>query len=165
MKTIPPVINNSLENAVVHPLQASGVATAMRKTAIVGTLAATLFLAGCAGSLRDLPKHAEITVPNNFAVNEIAPDSESIALNDAVVDGWVSTFSDAQFEKYAQRALDNNPDLRASAAQLSAAIKQVTNTGRSIWPSLSIGASKNASDVGPDGAQTTLRIASAGARH
>jgi multidrug efflux system outer membrane protein len=162
MKTIPPVINNSLENAVVHPLQASGVATAMRKTAIVGTLAATLFLAGCAGSLRDLPKHAEITVPNNFAVNEIAPDSESIALNDAVVDGWVSTFSDAQFEKYAQRALDNNPDLRASAAQLSAAIKQVTITGRSIWPSLSIGASKNASDVGPDGAQTTLRIASAG---
>lgn len=137
-------------------------AVAVRKSVIVSTLAATVFLAGCAGSVRNLPTEPDITVPDNWTLTEAVEGKPAMVVDEAVVDGWVSSFADAEFAQYAQLALANNPDLMASAAQLKAAIEQVTITGRPIWPSLAIGATRNATDTETDGIETQLRSASAG---
>ncbi len=159
-----PLIQNLIQQRTSANLELppTKLATAVRKSLLVGTLAGTLFLAGCAGSVRNLPSEPDITVPNDWTMAESVEGQTAMIVNEAVVDGWVDSFADAEFAQYAQLALNNNPDLMASAAQLKAAIEQVTITGRPIWPSLSIGASRNATDTETDGVETKLRSASAG---
>ncbi|MEO0367159.1 MAG: efflux transporter outer membrane subunit [Pseudomonadota bacterium] len=130
-----------------------------RKAILTGLIAGTLTLSGCASTLSQLPAEAQITAPGSW---ESVPSESAVPLNESdVAGGWVATFGDESFEKYAQIALENNPDLRGSAAQLKSAIEQVTISGAAIWPSLSVGANRSATDTETDGFETKLRTASA----
>lgn len=108
-------------------------------------LAATLV--GCSSQIKQLPEEAEITVPEQWEV-EVPSVTESGEPNDSaagaeadvhapVENGWLGSFNDPQLVGYAQQALQGNPDLLGSAAQLKSAIEQVTVTGAQLWPQVS----------------------------
>ncbi len=110
---------------------------------LLGTLTAAMLLTGCAGSLRHLPDDADISIPEQWETSEMLSDEASMVVKEAVVDGWVSSFADPKFEKFAQLALDQNPDIFVSAAQLNAAIRQVTITGSNVFPNVSVNGSRS----------------------
>ena len=137
-------------------------ASALRKTTLATLVGATLFLGGCAGSLSNLPKEAQIEMPNAFSVAQGNEVNSATISRESVANGWVSTFGDEEFTRYAKLALENNPDIIGSAAQLKAAVEQVTITGSSIWPSLAVSGTRTATDTETAGVETKLRTARAG---
>ena len=69
-----------------------------------------------------------------------------------VQNGWLSGFGDQDLVTHAQKALDNNPNLLASAAQLKSAIEQVTINGAQLWPRAQLNYRDNETKVkGPAG--------------
>ncbi|NNC99773.1 MAG: TolC family protein [Gammaproteobacteria bacterium] len=113
-------------------------------------VALIVFLPGCATQIKQLPTDAEITVPEKWQVQvQQRGNSESAIAKEpvAVQNGWLAFFEDKYLDKHVQAALDNNPDLLGSAAQLKAAIEQVTINGADLWPSVRAEARKNRTRV------------------
>lgn len=124
-------------------------------------LTSLLLLSGCITKLDKLPDSPKISVPEHYeaAQKGTAKDTKSNATGDSdpnspitnavsskpVVSGWLDSFNDPDLNQHVQKALENNPDLWSSAAQLKKSIEQVTVTGSSLWPSLNLGT--NASEV------------------
>ena len=52
--------------------------------------------------------------------------------------GWLLTLNDDRLEQFVQTALNNNPDLRASAANLQASIQNARVTGANLLPQLDL---------------------------
>lgn len=115
----------------------------------------SLALAGCASQIKELPSEANVELPETWEViiterntvseteigvvstePEVAPE-ETLVVQETVHDGWLRSFGDDDLNKYVQVALENNPDLLASAASLRTAIEGVTITGANLWPSVS----------------------------
>ena len=136
------------------------------------TLAVVLVLlaSGCASQIKQLPKEAQISVPENWQIEiterNATSAGESIievepAAPQEVKNGWLQSFGDTELDKYVQVALNNNPDLLGSAAQLKSAIEQVTINGSSLWPSIRADLSKNRTDIDESGVTTEIRTVSA----
>jgi len=141
----------------------------------------SLILAGCASQIKELPSEADVELPEKWEViiterdadtnlepaieieAEVSePEPEVVAevttvVEESVHDGWLSSFDDEDLNKYVQAALDNNPDLLASAATLKTAIEGVTINGANLWPSVSANVRRNDTDVEEDGVSTEVR--------
>jgi multidrug efflux system outer membrane protein len=103
---------------------------------------------GCATQIKDLPSEVQVTVPETWQVQlEQAKQKQPAAMAVAVQGGWLNGFNDQYLNKYAQQAINNNPDLLSSAAQLKVAIEQVRISGASLWPSIRAGISGNRTEV------------------
>ena len=129
-------------------------------------LALMVLIAGCASQIKQLPTETDIKVPDSWEVLVPAPDTTNQAetalpKSGDVQNGWLSTFDDKYLYLHVQAALDNNPDLLNSAAQLKTAIEQVTINGSSLWPSISADLSKNSTDIDQGGITTEIRTVSA----
>ena len=127
---------------------------------------AFLLLGGCAGKIKELPESAEVEVPGQWQIQirergtseeqDDAPQTELVE----VEPGWLVSFADEDLRKYVQIALDSNPDLLNSAAQLRSAIEQVTINGSSLWPNIRADLSRNEVDNKTDGVTTEIRTVS-----
>jgi NodT family efflux transporter outer membrane factor (OMF) lipoprotein len=130
------------------------------------SLAAMLFLSGCASQLKNLPDEAQIAVPEKWKTAESLANAKSVEIAEeevetkAVLNGWLSAFADADLNQHVQAALKNNPDLLSSAATLRSAIEQVTINGSNLWPNVSASVSKNRTDTDEDGISTEIRTVS-----
>lgn len=115
------------------------------------SLCVLLCLGACQSPIKELQKSDSIKVPEHWQTDkqpEIKPNtSNDTSKVEAVKGGWLKTFNDNELNHYVDIALKNNPDLLDSASQLKSAIKQVTITGASIWPSLSANLNKSGSDI------------------
>jgi len=70
--------------------------------------------------------------------------------------GWLLTLNDERLEQYVQTALNNNPDLRASAASLQASIQNAKASGANLWPQLDARLNRNRSQIeNPNDASAT----------
>ncbi|GHA04551.1 adeC/adeK/oprM family multidrug efflux complex outer membrane factor [Arenicella chitinivorans] len=137
----------------------------------VAGIAAMLLLGGCATNLDKLPSEPKVEVPQAWQTTQAqkqtpaATAEESQALEptiteESVQSGWLSQFDDPELETYVQTALQNNPDLWSSAAQLKSAIEQVTVTGASLWPNVQAGVQSTRRDTETDGITTEVRTVS-----
>jgi len=116
---------------------------ALRMTKLTGLLV-LLLLSGCLSRLGHLPKDAKVDVPHTWEKPELPtlePEIKETVVPpepepESVKNGWLNSFDDTELNKHVQVALENNPDLWSSAAQLKSAIEQVTITGSSLWPNL-----------------------------
>ena len=132
------------------------------------------FISACTPSLKNLPKKPEIVVPPVFGgkteekpeevvVVEPEPEPEEIVPEpepEPVNNSWLDSFSDARLNEHVQTALNNNPDLWASASQLKNALEQVRISGSALWPS--IAASLNTNAIDNDTGAVTTGVASGG---
>jgi len=114
--------------------------------------AVMLVASGCASQLKQLPSEADVAVPEKWQVQiqqrgEAEPETASEAPMLEVQNGWLNTFKDESLNKYVNAALQGNPDLLSSAAQLKSAIEQVTVTGARLWPSISANLRGNETEV------------------
>ncbi len=112
------------------------------------SLAALLMLSGCMSKVGQLPEEAQVKVPETWEAQPAPikpaptkPDSAQAEPSaepepEPVTNGWLNSLNDDELNKYVGKALENNPDLISSAAQLKNAIEQVTITGSSLWPQL-----------------------------
>lgn len=130
----------------------------------LATLTAAMFIAGCGSKIKQLPDQVDVTVPDQWEVQirERAASSETVEDtavettatidNAPVQNGWLSSFADQDLIRYSQVAIDNNPDLLGSAAQLRSAIEQVTVNGAQLWPRVSANlGGRNTEVTGPAG--------------
>lgn len=111
------------------------------------SLVGLLLVSGCMSKVSELPEEPQVKVPETWEsqsvpakpapVKPTEPTVESEPEPKAVADGWLNSLNDDALNKYVNKALENNPDLISSAAQLKNAIEQVTLTGSSLWPQLS----------------------------
>jgi len=131
-------------------------------------VALVLLASGCASQIKQLPKEAQITVPENWQIQITERNNSKKNKDQAtseepkkVENGWLQSFSDSELEKYVQVALANNPDLLGSAAQLKSAIEQVTINGSGLWPSVQADLSKNRTDIDENEVTTEIRTVSA----
>ena len=117
-----------------------------RRVLIIGI---SMALTACVGPVRKLPKESDITVPEQWQVESSSKDITTAPEQNgqAVESGWLESFDDTELDKYVQIALDNNPDLLASASRLKQAIEQVTISGAGLWPSAQISGSKSRTEV------------------
>jgi multidrug efflux system outer membrane protein len=111
-----------------------------------------LLASGCATQIKELPSKVEVALPETWQVQiEHLDDKTPAATTEpeivAVQGGWLNTFNDQYLNKYVQEAINNNPDLLSSAAQLKSAIEQVRISGASLWPSIRTGLSGNRTEV------------------
>ncbi|MFT5608960.1 MAG: multidrug efflux system outer membrane protein [Parvicella sp.] len=111
-----------------------------------------LLASGCATQIKELPNKVEVALPETWQVQiEHLDDKTPAATTEpeivAVQGGWLNTFNDQYLNKYVQEAINNNPDLLSSAAQLKSAIEQVRISGASLWPSIRTGLSGNRTEV------------------
>ena len=132
------------------------------------------FISACTPSLKNLPKKPEIVVPPVFGgkteekpeevvVVEPEPEPEEIVPEpepEPVNNSWLDSFSDTRLNEHVQTALNNNPDLWASASQLKNALEQVRISGSALWPS--IAASLNTNAIDNDTGAVTTGVASGG---
>lgn len=106
----------------------------------LAALSFALLLAGCGSQIKQLPDTAEIDVPEQWQTQAVAQTStettQAIQQSEpeTVQGGWIASFGDDDLIKYTQQALEGNPNLLASAAQLKSAIEQVTINGAQLWP-------------------------------
>lgn len=105
-------------------------------------LALMFLITGCATQIKQLPKTADIPIPEKWqeqSAESIAPQDTSPGSveNAGVKGGWLTTFNDQKLNEHVETALHNNPDLLGSAAQLKSAIEQVTISGSRLWPVIS----------------------------
>ncbi|MFT5609750.1 MAG: multidrug efflux system outer membrane protein [Arenicella sp.] len=111
-----------------------------------------LLASGCATQIKELPSKVEVAMPETWQVQvERHDDKTPAAIAEpeivAVQGGWLNTFNDQYLKKYVQEAINNNPDLLSSAAQLKSAIEQVRISGASLWPSMRAGLRGNRTEV------------------
>ena len=109
-----------------------------------------LLLSACANKINDLPKQAELEIPQqwqNAPVPEVSVEEQSqelpsetkIAPEPALIEkNWLDSFDDPELQEYVTLALKNNPNLLDSAAQLRNAIRQVSISGSSLWPTIQL---------------------------
>jgi len=107
-------------------------------------LSALLTLSACNTNIKDLPKITDIETPKTWQAETLEEKEvdnvvtqEPVPPVKEVENGWLKDFQDPDLNKYIEKALQNNPNLLDSAAQLKRAIKQVTITGSNLWPSVS----------------------------
>ena len=136
--------------------------------ACISALFTMVLVSGCASNIKQLPEQANVSLPEKWEVEikqrnatdkTVVADEQVDVAND-VVNGWLNSFSDDELAKYVQIALENNPDLLSSAAQLKSAIEQVTINGARLWPNISAKLSKNRIDNDTDGVTTEIRTVS-----
>jgi len=138
------------------------------------SLTTLLFISGCMSKVGNLPEEVQVKVPESWQpaipdTQESLPDTDDAPQEDAeakpVVGGWLNSLNDDALDIHVQKALINNPDLLASAAELKNAIERVTITGSNLWPQLrfdanfsnreSSAASSSGGAVQADGDNTT----------
>lgn len=110
--------------------------------------------------VKELPEDPQLGLPKQFetvdleAISPSQTPADSTEVEEVIekpksaANGWVQAFEDSGLTEHIQTALQNNPDLWSSAAQLKNAIEQVTITGSSLWPSLRISGSASHSESG-----------------
>lgn len=149
---------------IERPKQTSkiGKIAASRARSRLLSLSAALLVAGCGSQIKQLPDHAQIDVPQQWetlnAEHQADTKANQTAAHETVVrNGWLNSFNDADLLNYAQHALQNNPNLLASAAQLKSAIRQVTISGAQLWPRIQANFRDNDTEVkGPAGGVSTV---------
>ena len=90
-----------------------------------------MFIAGCNSQIKQLPDSAQVSVPDQWEVQITERGAENTASEEPapslpqgpVENGWLTGFGDNSLVDHAQTALENNPNLLASAAQLKSAIE------------------------------------------
>jgi NodT family efflux transporter outer membrane factor (OMF) lipoprotein len=105
-------------------------------------------------------------VPEKWQIEPVESDQTDDAnqlseQNSYVQSGWLDTFDDQDLNRYVQQAIQNNPDLLGSAAQLKSAIEQVTISGARLWPSISADLGKNRTEIKENNVTTDVRTVSA----
>ncbi len=135
----------------------------IKKVFKVGAFALILSLTACASQIKQLPKEANIIVPETWQFQSVSNDETDSKPVEVIYveNGWLKAFDDKDLVKHVSVALNANPDLLASAAQLKSAIEQVTINGSSLWPNVSANASKNNTDDEVAGVTTEIRSVSA----
>lgn len=129
-------------------------------------LSLLLIAGGCTTKLKQLPEGADVQVPGQWQVlikerGADGADQDAPQIEPADVEpGWLNSFADEDLRKYVNVALDSNPDLLNSAAQLRSAIEQVTINGSSLWPNIRADLSRNRIDNDSDGVTTEIRTVS-----
>lgn len=122
-----------------------------------------LLIGGCASQIKELPTEAQVDIPEQWDViiNEQKGDDhfESHS-NNPIHNGWLQSFGDDDLNTYVQVALNNNPNLLASAASLKSAIEGVTINGASLWPSVSATVRDSDVDTKTNGIKTEVRTVS-----
>lgn len=119
-------------------------------------------LHGCASSVKHLPEQAEIELPQQWQVTaQQAREEQHAAKAQAVQNNWLNSFENAELNKYVQIALDNNPDLIASATQLKSAIEQSKISGAALWPQVNAGLDSSRTESKSNSVSTTVRTVSA----
>lgn len=124
-----------------------------------------MLVAGCSSQIKQLPDSAQVDVPEKWEVQIKERDagskkgavrSDEFAPSE-VENGWLSSFGDADLVTYTQQALESNPNLLSSAAQLKSAIEQVAITGAQLWPRVQANYRDNDTEVkGPGGGVSTV---------
>lgn len=123
-------------------------------------------LSACNSHIKNLPEISDIEVPKKWETpvqketppslppkvisekeTQPEPIEEPVVEVKKVENGWLSSFNDEELDKYVNVALENNPDLISSAAQLKSAIKQVNITGSNLWPTLRANLNQNRTTV------------------
>lgn len=130
----------------------------------LATLTTALFIAGCGSKIKQLPDQVDVAVPDQWEVQireravigdatDAGTAESATAIDNAPVEnGWLSSFADQDLIRYSQTAIDNNPDLLGSAAQLRSAIEQITVNGAQLWPRVSANLQDRETEVtGPAG--------------
>ena len=114
-------------------------------------LCGLFLLTACSSKIANLPQSVELDLPKNWQTSH---DSSPSSVNNA----WLNSFSDAQLNTHVQTALNNNPDLMASAAQLKTAIEQTIIAGASLWPQARAGLNDRVTVSEGAGASTQLSL-------
>jgi len=145
----------------------------------IALLTITLFVYGCSNHNKPLPDKASVNVPNEWKVtirerNQDVPQQKAVTKNTtetlkpkedppskAVKNDWLSSFNDKSLDQHVATALDNNPDLLSSAANLKAAIEEVKISGSNLWPDVSANLRKDQRDNKTNNVTTTIRNVSA----
>ncbi|MBT8115480.1 MAG: TolC family protein [Arenicella sp.] len=126
-------------------------------------LIVALTVSGCATQIKQLPEEAKVAIPSQWETGpEQNTDKPAVAetVPGVVNNGWLQTFTDDELIGHVETALVNNPDLLSSAAQLKAAIEQVTINGASLWPNIQANLSRNRTDNDSGGISTEIRTVS-----
>ena len=135
----------------------------------IATAAFLLILGGCTTKLNRLPEEPKIDIPEQWQPIEfpvpVQPETKPVAIpktaepesEKRVQNGWLDNFSDSQLAIHVNTALQNNPDLWSSAADLKTAIEQVTVIGSQLWPNVSASIDRNATNGKDNGITTEIR--------
>lgn len=136
-----------------------------------GALGAVLVLSACSTQIKQLPSSDEVAAPKKweapYIVNKQMPadrkptTAPQLANSKPVENGWLNSFADDELKKYVGIALQNNPDILGSAANLKSAIERVTVDGANLWPSSSISANKTKRETEQEGVKTDIKTVSA----
>lgn len=129
--------------------------TLLKLTKTMG-LITMIFISGCLSKVGELPKEAQINVPETFETPAVLDKSTTPITPtkvEPVASGWLDSLDDDELNQYVAKALKNNPDLLSSAGQLKNAIEQVTVTGSRLWPQLNL--NFNSSDAQQSAASAT----------
>lgn len=167
------VNSSNMDTSLNASRQRMNVSSAHKAFKIV-SLTTLLFISGCMSKVGNLPEEVQVKVPESWqpAIPDTQgslPDTDDAPQEDAeakpVVGGWLNSLNDDALDIHVQKALINNPDLLASAAELKNAIERVTITGSNLWPQLrfdanfsnreSSAASSSGGAVQADGDNTT----------
>ena len=122
-------------------------------------LTALLSVTACNTNLKNLPEIDDIPVPDSWQTSTQATTTDhSVKVQPPkkepekkvvreVNNGWLKSFNDPELNQYVAVALEKNPNLLDSAAQLKSAIRQVTIAGSNLWPSLRANLNNNRTTV------------------
>ena len=160
-KTLKRVIRATLVKSICHMLftiQHKKIITSKyRYSRTLVSLIWLSLLAGCASQVKNLPEEAQIDIPEAWEVvvaersdqeliadelstepsaDQEVSDDKTSTISGSIDNAWLNAFNDSDLQKYVQIALDNNPDLLASAASLKVANEGVTITGASLLPNV-----------------------------
>lgn len=93
----------------------------------------SLVLAGCQTAGSDSAVQQASTA---LSISQTQNWQNQLQTQAFVSDGWLTNLNDERLQSYIDTALANNPDLRASAAQLEASIANSKIAASRLWPSL-----------------------------
>jgi len=127
-------------------------------TLVIGTLY------GCVSPVKHLPEKPEISIPEAWQIKiteRDKPDQSIESEGQNVQNNWLLSFENDELNKYVKIALDQNPDLIASAARLKSAFEQNKIAGATLWPQLSAGLSSSRNESESDTVSTTVKTVSA----
>ena len=96
-----------------------------------------LFVTGCA--LKEAPTTGAVVEEALPATTEVPEEWSAEALDTGKVDdGWIENFNDPQLEALVAEAMENNPNLTISAAQVERAVALARVAGAALKPTVSL---------------------------
>lgn len=115
----------------------------MQRTGIIAASSAVvLALAGCAPSLKEPPRTADIAVPAQFTAADLRGE---YAYADTV---WVESFASPTLSALIDEALAHNRDLRAASARVAQARARARIAGADLWPQVGLNAEASQTRTG-----------------